>query len=57
MIGWVCGIFFVYAALFGVGSFLVGNITLAATWAVIFVVSGAAVLKVLQGFWLPAKAG
>ncbi|MCE9600814.1 MAG: Na+:solute symporter [Gemmatimonadetes bacterium] len=57
MVGWVCGIFFVYAALFGVGSFLAGNLSLAATWGVIFVVSGAGVLKVLQGFWQPAKAG
>ena len=56
MLGWVCGIFFVYASLFGVGSFLMGNAPLAAAWAVVFVVSGAGVLKVLQGFWLPAKA-
>ena len=57
MLGWVFGIFFVYASLFGVGSFLAGNNSLAITWAVIFVVSGAGVLKVLQGFWQPAKAG
>jgi hypothetical protein len=57
MIGWVLGIFFVYGALFGVGAWLAGNMTLALTWAVIFVVSGAGVLKVLQGFWLSAKAG
>jgi SSS family solute:Na+ symporter len=57
MLGWVCGVFFVYAALFGVGSFLMGDLTLAAIWGVIFVVSGAGVLRVLQGFWQPAKAG
>ena len=57
MLGWVCGIFFVYAALFGVGAFLMGNTTLGATWGAVFVVSGAGVLKVLQGFWQSAKAG
>jgi len=57
MLGWVCGVLFVYAALFGVGAFLIGNTTLAATWALIFVVSGAGVLKVLQGFWQPARTG
>jgi Na+/proline symporter len=57
MLGWVLGTFFVYAALFGVGAFLAGNQSLALTWAVVFVVSGAGVLKVLQGFWQPAKVG
>ena len=57
MLGWVCGIFFVYAALFGVGAFLMGNATLGATWGAVFIVSGAGVLKVLQGFWQSAKAG
>ena len=54
MLGWVRGIFFVYGALFGVGAWLIGNTSLAAIWAVIFVVSGAGVLKVLQGFWRAA---
>ena len=54
MLGWVMGIFFVYGALFGVGAWLIGNTSLAAIWAVIFVVSGAGVLKVLQGFWRAA---
>jgi SSS family solute:Na+ symporter len=51
MLGWVCGILFVYAALFGVGSFLAGNTPLALTWLVIFTVSGAGVMRVLAGFW------
>ncbi len=55
MLGWVMGVLFVYAALFGVGAFLFGNTTLALSWLVVFVVSGAMVLKVLQGFWLSAK--
>ncbi|MCC7004282.1 MAG: Na+:solute symporter [Gemmatimonadaceae bacterium] len=55
MLGWVMGVLFVYAALFGMGAFLFGHTTLALSWLVVFVVSGAMVLKVLQGFWLSAK--
>jgi Na+/proline symporter len=55
MLGWVMGVLFVYSALFGVGAYLFGNTTLALSWLVVFVVSGAMVLKVLQGFWLSAK--
>ncbi len=54
LLGWVLGIFFVYAALFGVGAWLAGRSSLALTWGVVFVVSGAGVLKVLQGFWQSA---
>ncbi len=57
MLGWVSGVFLVYASLFGVGAFLAGNTALALTWLVIGVVSGALVLHVLQGFWRPAGAG
>ena len=56
MVGWVLGIFFVYAALFGVGAWLTGNARLAGIWAVVFVVAGAGVLRVLQGFWRAADA-
>jgi Na+/proline symporter len=56
MLGWVLGIFFVYAALFGVGAALAGRSTLALTWAVIFVGSGLGVRSVLQGFWRAADA-
>ena len=56
MLGWVLGIFFVYAALFGVGAWLTGNARLAGIWAVVFVVTGVGVLRVLQGFWRAADA-
>ena len=32
LVGWMCGVFFVYAALFGVGAFLMGNMALAQVW-------------------------
>jgi hypothetical protein len=54
MLGWVCGVLFVYAALFGVGSLLAGNGALAMTWGVVFVVSGSGAYRVVQGFWRTA---
>ena len=54
MLGWVFGVLFVYAALFGVGSFLAGRTALMQLWAVVFVVSGAGALRVLKGFWRAA---
>ncbi|MEX2182102.1 MAG: sodium:solute symporter family protein [Gemmatimonadaceae bacterium] len=51
MLGWVFGIFFVYAALFGAGSFLAGNRPLLWLWLAIFTVSGYGAYRVLQGFW------
>ena len=54
MLGWVSGVLFVYAAMFGVGSALTGNTRLMGWWIAIFVASGAVVLRVLKGFWRAA---
>jgi hypothetical protein len=43
-------VFFVYAALFGVGAYLMGNTQLAGIWAVVFAVSGVGAWRVVQGF-------
>ncbi|HEY6218470.1 MAG TPA: Na+:solute symporter, partial [Gemmatimonadaceae bacterium] len=51
MLGWVLGCAFVYAALFGTGSFLYGRMTQFWMWLAVFVVSGLGMLKVLRGFW------
>ncbi|MFM8909263.1 MAG: Na+:solute symporter, partial [Gemmatimonadota bacterium] len=56
MLGWVAGILMVYAALFHVGSLLTGKILLAFIWQWIFLISGAVVLRVLQGFWRPSDS-
>ena len=56
MLGWLYGTLFVYAALFGVGSYLTGKTMLVKLWAIIFVVTGFGVAHVLQGFWRPADA-
>lgn len=50
LLGWISGVFFVYAALFGVGAYLMGNTQLAGIWAVVFVVSGVGAWRVVQGF-------
>lgn len=51
LLGWVLGCAFVYSALFGAGSFIYGRMPQFAMWAVVFVVSGLGVRRVLQGFW------
>jgi hypothetical protein len=50
MLGWIFGVFFVYAALFGTGAFLMGKTGLLQVWAVVFVISGIGAWKVVQGF-------
>ena len=47
LLGWTAGCLFVYAALFGTGAFLYGNLMLAAAWGVALVVSGVVVARVL----------
>jgi SSS family solute:Na+ symporter len=51
LLAWVLGCTFVYAALFGAGSFLYGRMTQASVWAVLFVVSGLGLLRILPSMW------
>ena len=44
--GWVLGCLFVYAALFGTGSFLYGKTSLALVWTAVFVLSGLGLIRV-----------
>ena len=48
LLGWVLGCAFVYAALFGSGSFLYGEITQGVFWTVVFVVSGVWLVRILK---------
>ena len=48
LLGWVLGCTFVYAALFGSGSFLYGHTAQGLFWAVAFVISGAWLLRLLR---------
>lgn len=55
LLGWVLGIAFVYSALFGAGNFIYGDRNQALVFAVVFVLSGWGVVKVLLGFWKTAS--
>jgi len=50
LLAWVCGCAFVYAALFGSGSFLYGKTAQGMVWSVIFLASGAGLAWVLPRF-------
>lgn len=56
MLGWVLGCAFVYAALFGAGSFLYGNTTQGLVWAAVFVVSGLGLARLLPIIWRSAES-
>ena len=51
LLGWVLGCTFVYAALFGTGSFIYGKIAQGMVWLVLFVVSGFGLLRLLPRLW------
>ncbi len=51
LLGWVLGCTFVYATLFGFGSALYGHTAQAIVWGVVWIVSGAGLLRVLSSVW------
>jgi Na+/proline symporter len=51
LLGWVLGCTFVYAALFGTGSFIYGKTAQGLVWLALFVVSGAGLLRLLPRLW------
>jgi hypothetical protein len=50
-LGWMLGVTFVYAALFGFGSFLYGKTPQAIVWGVLFVVSGVWLMRLVPRMW------
>jgi hypothetical protein len=48
LLAWVLGCTFVYATLFGVGSALYGNTSQAAVFAVVWVVSGIGLIRIVS---------
>ncbi len=58
MLGWVLGCMFVYAALFGAGSYLYGRTAQGTVWLVLFLISGFGLVRLLPRFWArgPASA-
>ncbi len=51
LLGWVLGCTFVYAALFGAGSFLYGRTAQGTVWLVLFLLSGFGLLRLLPRMW------
>ena len=51
MLGWTAGVMFVYAGLFGTGSLIYGRYPQSALFAVLFVVSGIVLLRVVMRVW------
>jgi Na+/proline symporter/dTDP-glucose pyrophosphorylase len=59
LLGWTAGVTFVYAGLFGTGSLIYGRDTHSIVWAVLFVISGFVLLRVVRRIWAtePELAG
>jgi Na+/proline symporter len=51
LLGWILGCTFVYASLFGAGSTLYGLTMQAIVWGVVWVVSGVALVRMLNTLW------
>ena len=56
LLGWVLGCAFVYAAMFGTGSFLYGRVPQGMMWLAVFVVSGLGLLRVVPRLWAGSAA-
>jgi Na+/proline symporter len=56
LLGWVLGCTFVYAALFGTGSFLYGRTTQGLVWLAILIASGMMLLRLLPRLWKGAES-
>ena len=51
LLGWVLGCTFIYSTLFGAGSALYGNMTQAAIFVLVWIISGAGLLTILRRIW------
>jgi len=56
LLGWVLGCTFIYAALFGTGSFIYGKTPQGVVWLVLFVASGIGLLRLLPKLWSKESA-
>jgi Na+/proline symporter len=56
LLGWVLGCTFIYAALFGAGSFIYGKTPQGVVWLVLFVVSGIGLMRLLPKLWSKESA-
>ncbi|MGH7694305.1 MAG: sodium:solute symporter family protein [Gemmatimonadaceae bacterium] len=51
LLGWIAGCFFVYAGLFGTGSFIYGHTTAGFLWLGVFVLAGISLLFLIPRLW------
>jgi len=51
LLGWIAGCFFVYAGLFGTGSFIYGHTTAGFLWLGVFVLAGISLLVLIPRLW------
>jgi hypothetical protein len=51
LLGWIVGCFFVYAGLFGVGSFIYGRSAPGLIWTGVFIASGLALMVLIPRLW------
>jgi hypothetical protein len=51
LLGWIVGCFFVYAGLFGTGSFIYGRTTQGFMWLAVFVASGLGLIAIIPRLW------
>jgi Na+/proline symporter len=56
LLGWVLGCAFVYAAMFGTGSFLYGRVPQGLMWLAVFAVSGLGLLRIVPRLWAGGEA-
>lgn len=56
MLGWILGCAFVYAALFGAGSFLYGNTSQALVWLAVFIISTIGLARILPKIWRSSES-
>lgn len=57
MLGWTAGVMFVYAGLFGTGSFIYGRMLQGGLWLTAFVISGIVLLRVVMRIWSADEPG
>jgi solute:Na+ symporter, SSS family len=56
LVGWILGCTFVYAGLFGTGSFIYGKTPQGLVWLALFVVSGLGLTRLLPRLWTGERA-
>ncbi len=56
LLGWALGCTFVYAALFGAGSFLYGRTAQGTVWLVLLILSGVGLLRLLPRLWRDSES-